>query len=171
MKRVIWSVMAIGLASAPIEAKADVVSQLLDSIFVSSADQAYDYAPAERHGRHRRARSHWNYQPEASDGHGHSFTALASWYGGGSRAYEPNSHTASGERFNKWGLTAAHRTLPLGTRLLLTHGGRSCVVRINDRGPAAWTGRSLDVSKGAAAQLGLIQSGTGRVNVTVLASR
>jgi len=97
--------------------------------------------------------------------------AMASWYGGGPRAYEPNSHTASGERFNKWGLTAAHRTLPLGTRLLLSHGGRSCVVRVNDRGPAAWTGRSLDVSKGAAAQLGLIQSGTGRVNVTVLASR
>jgi rare lipoprotein A len=61
--------------------------------------------------------------------------------------------------------------LPLGTRLLLSHGGRSVVVRVNDRGPAAWTGRSLDVSRGAATALGLIQSGTGKVNVTVLASR
>ncbi len=96
---------------------------------------------------------------------------MTSWYGGGPRRYEPNSHTASGERFDKWGLTAAHRTLPLGTRLLLSHAGRSVVVRVNDRGPAAWTGRSLDVSRGAAARLGLIQSGTGRVSVTVLASR
>ncbi len=106
-----------------------------------------------------------------SDAHGRSFTAMTSWYGGGPRSLEPNSHTASGERFNKWGLTAAHRTLPLGTRLLLTHRGRSVVVRVNDRGPAAWTGRSLDVSRGAATQLGLISSGTGQVNVTVLASR
>jgi rare lipoprotein A len=45
------------------------------------------------------------------------------------------------------------------------------VVRVNDRGPAAWTGRSLDVSRGAATALGLIQSGAGKVNVTVLASR
>jgi rare lipoprotein A len=96
---------------------------------------------------------------------------MTSWYGGGPRWMEPNTHTANGERFNKWGLTAAHRTLPLGTRLLLSHGGRSVVVRVNDRGPAAWTGRSLDVSRGAATALGLIQSGTGKVNVTVLASR
>ena len=49
-----------------------------------------------------------------------------------------------------WDLTAAHRTLPMGTRLRLTYAGRSVVVRINDRGPAVWTGRSLDVSRGAA---------------------
>ena len=99
------------------------------------------------------------------------FTAMTSWYGGGPKRFEPNTHTANGERFNKMGLTAAHRTLPLGTRLLLSHGGRSVVVRVNDRGPATWTGRSLDVSRGAAAALGLIKSGTGVVNVTVLASR
>ena len=85
--------------------------------------------------------------------------------------YEPNAHTANGELFDKWGLTAAHRSLPMGTRLLLSHRGRTCVVRINDRGPALWTGRSLDVSRGAATKLGLIESGTGHVQVTVLAGR
>jgi rare lipoprotein A len=169
MKRVIWPVMAIGLATAPIEAKADVVSEFMGSVFANPASQAYDYAPSDRHGRHRHGRRQWD--PETDAANAQSFTAWTSWYGGGPRAYEPNSHTASGERFDKWGLTAAHRTLPLGTRLLLTHDGRSCIVRINDRGPAAWTGRSLDVSKGAAAQLGLIHSGTGRVDVTILASR
>jgi rare lipoprotein A len=97
-----------------------------------------------------------------------SFVANASFYGGGPRRFEPNSHTASGERFNQWGLTAAHRTLPLGTRLLVTHRGRSVVVRVNDRGPAAWTGRSLDLSRGAATAIGLVSSGTGPVQVQVL---
>lgn len=97
-----------------------------------------------------------------------SFVANASFYGGGPRRFEPNTHTASGERFNQWGLTAAHRTLPLGTRLLVTHHGRSVVVRVNDRGPAVWTGRSLDLSRGAATAIGLISSGTGPVEVQVL---
>ena len=101
---------------------------------------------------------------EASQG----FTANASFYGGGPRRYEPNSHTANGELFNMWDLTAAHRTLPMGTRLRLTYAGRSVVVRINDRGPAVWTGRSLDVSRGAATQLGLIERGTGQVRVEVI---
>lgn len=97
-----------------------------------------------------------------------SFVANASYYGGGPRRYEPNSHTANGERFNQWGLTCAHRTLPIGTRLLVSHRGRSVVVRVNDRGPAAWTGRSLDLSRGAATRIGLISSGTGAVQVHVL---
>ncbi len=105
-----------------------------------------------------------NAMPEGA----HSFTAKASYYGGGPRRFEPNTHTASGERFNQWGLTAAHRTLPLGTRLLVTHRGRSVVVRVNDRGPAAWTGRSLDLSRGAATRIGLIANGTGPVLVQVL---
>lgn len=119
-------------------------------------------APAlAHHGFHRSAR-------RAEVDAGRDFTANASFYGGGPRRYEPNSHTANGEKFNMWDLTAAHRTLPMGTRLLLTYGGRSVIVRVNDRGPAAWTGRSLDVSRGAATQLGLIERGTGQVRVTVL---
>lgn len=71
----------------------------------------------------------------------------ASWYHEG-RA------TASGERFRPDGLTAAHRTLPFGTRLRVTLGSRSTVVRINDRGPFV-RGRQLDLSRGAARAIGM----------------
>lgn len=106
--------------------------------------------------------------PLAMPQNARSFVANASYYGGGPRRFEPNTHTASGERFNQWGMTAAHRTLPLGTRLRVTHQGRSVVVRVNDRGPAVWTGRSLDLSRGAATAIGLISAGAGAVEVQVL---
>ncbi len=74
--------------------------------------------------------------------------------------YQHGSRTASGERFNPNGLTAAHRSLPFGTRLRVTNraNGHSVVVRVNDRGPFI-RGRGLDVSRGAAAALGMIGSG------------
>jgi rare lipoprotein A len=77
----------------------------------------------------------------------------ASWYA-------LHSRTASGERMNPSALTAAHRTLPFGTRIKVTNrkNGKSVVVRINDRGPFI-RGRVLDVSKGAASKLGFIRSG------------
>lgn len=77
----------------------------------------------------------------------------ASWYA-------LTSKTASGERMNPSALTAAHRTLPFGTRLKVTNrkNGRSVVVRINDRGPFI-KGRVIDLSKGAAGRLGFISSG------------
>ncbi|WP_376702612.1 septal ring lytic transglycosylase RlpA family protein [Mesorhizobium sp. ISC25] len=77
----------------------------------------------------------------------------ASWYA-------LHSRTASGERMNPSALTAAHRSLPFGTKLKVTNrnNGRSVVVRINDRGPFI-RGRMLDLSKGAASQLGFISSG------------
>ena len=67
-----------------------------------------------------------------------------SWYGGGERL---NRHTASGAVFRPNGLSAAHRSLPLGTRLQVTYNGHAVVVVVNDRGPAAWTGRQLDLSR------------------------
>lgn len=81
----------------------------------------------------------------------------ASWYA-------LHSRTASGERMNPEAMTAAHRSLPFGTRLKITNknNGKSVVVRINDRGPFVG-GRVLDLSKGAARQLGFI--GTGHTNV------
>ncbi len=84
----------------------------------------------------------------------------ASWYA-------LTSKTASGERMNPSALTAAHRSLPFGTKVLVENlrNGRSVVVRINDRGPFVG-GRIIDVSKGAAAQLGMINSGTTKVRVT-----
>lgn len=77
----------------------------------------------------------------------------ASWYA-------LHSRTASGERMNPSALTAAHRTLPFGTRVKVTNrkNGKSVVVRINDRGPFI-KGRVLDLSKGAANRLGFIKSG------------
>src|SRR5262245_32137955 len=64
--------------------------------------------------------------------------------------------TASGERFNPSAMTAAHRTLPFGTRVRVTntHNGRSVIVRINDRGPFV-KGRSIDLSSGAARAIGM----------------
>lgn len=77
----------------------------------------------------------------------------ASWYALASR-------TASGERMNPAAMTAAHRSLPFGTRLKVTNrnNGRSVVVRVNDRGPFAG-GRVLDLSRGAARTLGFVASG------------
>jgi rare lipoprotein A len=77
----------------------------------------------------------------------------ASWYA-------LHSRTASGERMNPAAMTAAHRTLPFGTRIKVTNrnNGKSVVVRINDRGPFV-KGRVLDLSRGAARQLGFVKSG------------
>lgn len=66
-----------------------------------------------------------------------------------------------------YGLTAAHRTLPFGTRLRVCRGDRCVVVRINDRGPYAG-GRILDLSRGAAEQIGLVHSGVAQVSATVV---
>ena len=74
---------------------------------------------------------------------------VASWYGPGFHG----KRTASGERFNQYALTAAHKHLRFGTLVRVTYKGRSVIVRINDRGPYAH-GRTLDLSKGAARKIG-----------------
>lgn len=88
----------------------------------------------------------------------------ASWYGGGERLAR---RTASGEVFHPDALTCAHRSLPLGTRLLVSANGRSVMVRVNDRGPAKSTGRSLDLSRGAARALGILRAGSARVTYRI----
>ena len=88
----------------------------------------------------------------------------ASWYG-----RESGPRTASGERFDPNAMTAAHRTLPFGTLVRVTYRGRSVVVRINDRGPAKWTRRDIDLSEGAARRIGL--SGVGAVTLEVIQRR
>jgi rare lipoprotein A len=95
-----------------------------------------------------------------SAGTGHSFTGVASMYGN-----ESGSQTASGQRFNENAMTCAHRSLPFGTKLRVTHGGRSVVVTVNDRGPFV-RGRVLDLSNGAAHAIGL--SGIGEVTAEVV---
>ena len=90
---------------------------------------------------------------------------MASYYG---RELAGN-RTASGERFNPAGFTAAHRTLPLGTRLRVTNvaNGRSVIVRVNDRGP--FVGRRLiDVSLGAAQEIQMIRTGTAQVRLELV---
>lgn len=89
---------------------------------------------------------------------------MASWYGPGFHG----RRTASGERFNQHAMTAAHRTLPFGTRVRVTHGKRSVIVRINDRGP--WVkGRVIDLSKAAARRLGI--KGVARVRIEVIRTK
>jgi len=90
---------------------------------------------------------------------------LASWYG-------PGFHgrlAADGSRFNQNAMTAAHKTLPFGTKLLVTNQrtGKSCVVKVTDRGPFVGH-RVIDLSKGAAAAIGMLGSGVGKVSLHVL---
>jgi rare lipoprotein A (peptidoglycan hydrolase) len=86
----------------------------------------------------------------------------ASWYGPGFHGRE----TASGETFNQHALTAAHRTLPLGTEAKVTNlaTGQSVHVKINDRGPYV-PGRHLDLSRAAATQIGLTMKGVAKVKI------
>jgi rare lipoprotein A len=93
---------------------------------------------------------------------GRSFSGMASYYGN-----ESGSRTASGQRMNANAMTAAHRSLPFGTKLRVTHGDRSVVVTINDRGPFI-RGRVLDLSTGAARVIGLTGAGVGRVVAEVV---
>ena len=98
-------------------------------------------------------------------GSGASETGEASYYGG----HHHGKKTASGERFDQNGLTAAHRTLPFGTQVRVTNlnNERSVVVRINDRGPFV-RGRIIDVSRAAAERLGMLRAGVVPVRIEVL---
>ena len=90
----------------------------------------------------------------------------ASWYGPGFYGRT----TANGERFRKGTLTAAHRTLPFGTKVRVTNlsNGRSVVVRINDRGPFRYH-RVIDLAHGAASQLQMMQAGEVPVKLEIIA--
>ncbi len=90
----------------------------------------------------------------------------ASWYGGKFHGRK----TASGERFNKRALTAAHRQLRFGTKVRVTNlsNGKSVIVRINDRGPFGKRKRIIDLSEAAAEAIGMKQSGVAKVRLDVL---
>jgi len=91
----------------------------------------------------------------------------ASWYG----AQFAGRRTASGERFDPAQYTAAHRTLPFGSKIRVTNArsGKSVVVRINDRGPFTHK-RVIDLSRAAAQELGIVATGRGQVQLAVLSS-
>lgn len=97
--------------------------------------------------------------------HGFVEEGIASWYGPGFHGKK----TANGEIFNQYAMTAAHKTLPLGTKVRVTHldNGRSVLVRINDRGPFS-KDRIIDLSRAAAMRLEITGNGTGKVRVQSL---
>lgn len=99
---------------------------------------------------------------------GWSQTGTASWYGEDFHG----KPTASGETYNMYGISAAHNTLPLGTRCLITNldNGNTCLLTINDRGPFVGA-RILDLSYGAARRLGMVETGLARVRIEVLDAR
>lgn len=98
----------------------------------------------------------------AFDGSASAQTGRASWY-------SLTSMTANGERCNPGAMTAAHPSLPFGTKVKVENlkNGKSVVVRINDRGPFVG-GRIIDLTKAAAGKLGFVSSGTAKVRVTVV---
>jgi rare lipoprotein A len=115
------------------------------------------------HHAHHTGNSSWrDANASVGGGSGRSFSGMASYYGN-----ESGSKTASGARFNQNAMTCAHRSLPFGTKLRVTHGGRSVVVTVNDRGPFI-RGRVLDLSTGAARAVGLTGAGVGRVTAEVV---
>jgi rare lipoprotein A len=133
----------------------------------AAATLAWQTAPsaAREHHRHHAHHHHDWHSAQASaetgtGAAGRTFSGVASYYGN-----ESGSRTASGQRMNPSAMTAAHRTLPFGTKVRVTHGSRSVVVTINDRGPFI-RGRVLDLSTGAARAIGL--PGVGRVTAEVL---
>ena len=93
---------------------------------------------------------------------GYDAVGYASWYGA-----ESGNQTANGEKFHPAWITAAHTTLPLPTYVEVTalDTGRRAIVRVNDRGPFAGRGRIIDLSKGAAEQLGIRAQGVAPVRV------
>ena len=95
----------------------------------------------------------------------HQLTGISSYYGG----FHHGHKTASGEVFNMHALTAAHRTLPLGSHIQVTNlsNGKRITLKVTDRGPYK-TGRILDVSQGAAKALGMLKSGTAKVRIQLL---
>jgi rare lipoprotein A len=104
------------------------------------------------------------YEP-MRDARGYREQGVASWYG---RKFH-GRRTATGERYDMYAMTAAHKTLPLPSYARVTNldNGRAVVVRVNDRGPFLH-GRLIDLSYAAAAKLGIVGSGTGRVEVAAV---
>lgn len=94
--------------------------------------------------------------------HGFIEEGIASWYGPGFHG----KTTANGERYNQFAMTAAHKILPLGTTVRVTHlkNGKSIIARINDRGPFV-DDRVIDLSRAAATRLDMMGTGTARVRI------
>jgi rare lipoprotein A len=113
-------------------------------------------------------KSHVRSYAHHSDAARNSTRGVASWYGNEFH----NRQTASGSRFDTHAMTAAHRSLPFGTKVRVTNtaNAKSCIVEITDRGPFA-KGRLIDLSYAAAEEIGMAQTGVANVEIEVLGSR
>jgi rare lipoprotein A len=138
------------------------------SASLASATQAY---PTQAEPRRRASRAHHRRVAAASRTHTPFTTRPAAATDGSvgiASFYKYEAKTASGEQFKPTELTAAHRTLPFGTRLRVTDvaTGQSVTVRVNDRGPFV-PGRVVDVSRAAAERLGMVDRGITKVKLEV----
>jgi rare lipoprotein A len=150
-------VMAAGLVLAVPGAQA--AKRMCDGPAASCAGYA---KTGSKHASYKSKKAKYASKKSYNGGMGGGSSGVASWYGGKFHGRK----TASGETYNQNALTAAHRTLPFGTRVRVTSAsGKSVVVRINDRGPFVG-GRVIDLSRAAASSLGI--NGLGRVKIAVL---
>jgi rare lipoprotein A len=157
--------VALGAASLAACAQSSVVSR--NSGFVGSSRQALvERNRTASFTTHRRVASVRKHTPFARHDNA-AATPTASQ--GVASFYTEGTLTASGEKFNTHELTAAHPTLPFGTKLRVTNvaSGRSVTVRVNDRGPYV-AGRVVDVSYSAANELGMVGKGIAKVKLDVV---
>src|SRR5450631_3457788 len=158
------------LASGSVTRSRTAVALIAATLLVGGS--VTEASAKSRHHRHHQHHAHHAAKAAGSDwrdanasmgsSSGHSFSGMASYYGN-----ESGSKTASGQRFNQNAMTSAHRSLPFGTKLRVTHDGQSVVVTVNDRGPFV-RGRVLDLSTAAARAVGLTSVGVGRVTAEVI---
>ena len=144
-------------------AKKAMLATVLSAAAVAALTSPSAAHSHRRHHQHHHQAAAWQGAQAAMEPgqtSGRSFSGVASHYGS-----ESGTQTASGQRFNPSAMTAAHRTLPFGTKLRVTHGSQSVVVTINDRGPFV-RGRVLDLSNGAARAIGI--SGLGKITAEVV---
>ncbi len=158
-------VVALGAASLAACAQSSVVTQKSE-LLGASRQASLEHDRKTSFVANRRVAVTKTHTPFASDKNA-AETQVASH--GLASFYTEGTHTASGERFDTHELTAAHRTLPFGTRLRVTSvtTGRSVTVRVNDRGPFV-PGRVVDVSYSAAETLGMVGRGIAKVKLDVV---
>ncbi len=138
----------------------------VNSSSLDGSDKEISYSGGKSGGRPYYVRGR-KYSPLLS-ANGFYETGMASWYG--SKFH--GRRTASGERYNMYAMTAAHKLLPFNTTVRVTNlrNGKSVVVRVNDRGPFS-RGRVIDLSLGAARRLGIEKTGVARVRIEAVAPR
>jgi len=162
-KAVRWLAVALGAASLAACAQSSVVSQKSEmrANRLASLEPERTASPV----RHRRVAAVKKHTPYASRDTG-DIKAVSQ---GLASFYTEGTQTASGEKFNTLEMTAAHPTLPFGTKLRVTDvgSGRSVTVRVNDRGPYI-RGRIVDVSYSAANALGMVGKGVTNVKLDVV---